>query len=175
MVGMSWRFLHPVRPGDSLETVWRLNRKRPVENPDVGLCFWQIDVANQNGTVVATGEVGRLVQRRRPTAEVAVDTEGSAATPGRSRRRRRRQSPADRERVAEVVESQPLPEPANADVPPPSRRRRRRRSNGNGQSSGGQAASERKEPEPEPAAPPPPPITVSEGGLRGVLRRLRGS
>ncbi len=173
MVGMSWRFLHPVRPGDSLQTVWRLNRKRPVENPDVGLCFWQIDVSNQNGTVVATGEFGRLVERRRPTAEVPSETEAAEAAPSRSRRRRRRQLPAERERVAELVESQPLPEPANADVPPPSRRRRRRRGNGNGQSSGGQSVSER--PEPEPAPPAPPPISVPEGGLRGVLRRLRGS
>ncbi len=183
MVGMTWRFLHPVRPGDSLQGSWRLNRKRPVENPALGLCFWQIDVLNQHGTVVATGEVGRLVRRRQAVAapapqeaEAAEDEEATAPT--RSRRRRRRSSP-DRERVAEVVESQPLPEPAPADVPAPSRRRRRRRGNGHGNGGGGQqTAAERTEPAPAPVVPsPPPPLPapLPSSRLRGVLRRLRGS
>src|SRR6266542_1909769 len=51
MVGMSWRFLHPVRPGDTIGSHWRLNRKRPVENPLWGLAVWQVDVENQRGEV----------------------------------------------------------------------------------------------------------------------------
>lgn len=187
MVGMTWRFLHPVRPGDSIQGSWRLNRKRPVENPAVGLCFWQIDVLNQQGTVVAIGEVGRLVRRRQALAapvqeETQAADEEAAPAATRSRRRRRRSS-SDKERVAEVVESQPLPEPAPADVPAPSRRRRRRRGNGHGNGGGGQQATgERAEPAPAPAlsSPPPPPpaplpAPLPSSRLRGVLRRLRGS
>ena len=36
LVGMTWRFLKPARAGDTLNTVWRLARKRPVENPMKG-------------------------------------------------------------------------------------------------------------------------------------------
>lgn len=184
MVGMTWRFQHPVRPGDSLHTVWRLSRKRPVENPSVGLCFWQVEVINQQNTLVALGEVGRLVSRRGPSEVSSDGAEPATATaPSRSRRRRGRRSSGDKDRVAEVVESQPLPEPANADVPPPARRRRRRRGNGggNGNGNGQPASGARTEPEPaRPASPAPPTAPTaaaapSASRLRGVLRRLRGT
>jgi len=171
MVGMSWRFLKPVRPGDSIQARWRLNRKRAVENPSLGLVFWQVDVVNQDGHVVATGEVGRLVQRR----EVAV----AAAEPEKAGRRRRRRRAGAVEKVAEAEEGKPPPEPATADVPTPSRRRRRRRGNG-GAANG---ASETR-PGPDAAAPAAEPIepiaaaaaaaSATGIGLRGVLRRLRG-
>ncbi|HEX6547288.1 MAG TPA: MaoC family dehydratase [Candidatus Dormibacteraeota bacterium] len=176
MVGMTWRYLKPVRPGDSLRARFRLNRKRAVENPRFGLAFWQIDVLNQDDEVVATGEVGRLINR---CAQASPDGAAAPAASG-TRRRRRRRSAAERtaEAAVEAVESAPLPEPAPADVPSPSRRRRRRRGgsgNGNGR---------RSEPA-EPAPAEPAPVTgaasavsapaAPEGGLRGVLRRLRGS
>jgi acyl dehydratase len=166
MVGMTWRFLRPVRPGDSIRARFRLNRKRGVENPGLGLAFWQIDVLNQADDVVATGEVGRLVQRR----EVASDDGATPAAPARRRRRRSRSSPG--EHVAEAVEeirAAPVPEPAPADTPSPARRRRRRRGNG---------GSARR---PEGEAAPSEPATVAgaapaaDRGLRGVLRRLRGT
>ncbi|MGH7883875.1 MAG: MaoC family dehydratase, partial [Candidatus Dormibacteraceae bacterium] len=43
LVGTTWRFLQTVRVGDTLHTRWRLNRKRPVENPIWGLAVWQIE------------------------------------------------------------------------------------------------------------------------------------
>lgn len=189
MVGMSWRFLKPVRPGDSLSTKWRLNRKRAVENPDVGLVFWQIEVLNQRGEVVALGEVGRLVQRRSATAGAghsvvtapAAETSDAVAPETPARRRRRRGGRgggggAEREPRPVIAE---LPEPAPADTPSPSRRRRRRRG-GNG--NGGAA------PSPTETAPPPPPVELGApvpsaparsapdagGGIRSVFRRLRG-
>ena len=204
MVGMTWRFLKPVRPGDSLHTTWRLNRKRAVENPQVGLVFWQIDVFNQRGEVVASGEVGRLVQRHTAesggggggrvgrvgagvaaAAEVAADgpgAEGEAASEPASRRRRRRGGrgggggggAGGAEREARTAIAE-LPEPAPADTPSPSRRRRRRRgSNGTG---GGRAA---QAPSATEVTPPPPPVEVPPGGTAdsGVTgdagRGLRG-
>jgi acyl dehydratase len=200
MVGMTWRFLKPVRPGDSLHTTWRLNRKRAVENPTLGLVFWQIEVFSQRGEVVAMGEVGRLVQRRTASSPAPVDSPTPAVAAGvgtvaaevdgngeaASRRRRRRggrgsgSSGAGSEREARPVIAE-LPEPAPADAPSPSRRRRRRGGRG-GNGSGASGAP----PSPTESAPPPAPVPLSpaprvdagaaagEKGLRGVFRRLRG-
>ncbi|HEX6350695.1 MAG TPA: MaoC/PaaZ C-terminal domain-containing protein [Candidatus Dormibacteraeota bacterium] len=163
MVGMSWKFLKPVRPGDTVQTRWRLFRKRSVENPAWGLAFWHIDVLDAEGERLAEGEVSRLVQRRSPGASAPV----SAEAPARPRRRRRRGGSADR--VTEVVESAPMPEPAPADAPPPSRRRRRRGGSRNG-SAPRQETVVASSPEP-----PPAPAAAKPSGLGGVLRRLRGS
>ena len=178
MVGMSWKFLKPVRPGDTIQTRWRLFRKRTVENPAWGLAFWHVEVLDQDGQPVAEGEVSRLVARR---GQPAVPGAPPVEAPAR-RRRRRRGGSADR--VSEVVESAPLPEPAPADAPPPSRRRRRRGGGGNG----GRNGSPRPESAPESASPPapePPPVSTfanpappageKRSGLGGVFRRLRGS
>jgi len=94
MVGMTWRFLRPVRPGDTIGARWRLNRKRPVDNPQWGLAVWQIEVENQRGETVATCEITRLVSRREQPAE--------PARPGKNRRRRRRAA-------AETVANHELP------------------------------------------------------------------
>jgi 3-hydroxybutyryl-CoA dehydratase len=82
MVGMTWRFVRPVRPGDTIRARWRLNRKRPVDNPRWGLAVWQIEVENQRSETVAAAEMTRLVSRREQPAE--------PARPGKNRRRRRR-------------------------------------------------------------------------------------
>jgi 3-hydroxybutyryl-CoA dehydratase len=116
MVGMSWKFLMPVQPGDTLGSLWRLSRKRNVENPRWGLAVWQVDVQNQRGELVASGEVARLITKREQPAERT----------SRSRRRRRKGAPAG-QAAADVVMAEPVPEPAPADLPPPSARRRRRR------------------------------------------------
>lgn len=181
MVGMSWKFLKPVRPGDTIQTRWRLFRKRGVENPAWGLAFWHVEVLDQDGQLVAEGEVSRLVARRARTAPGAAPVEAPAR-----RRRRRRGGSADR--VSEVVESAPLPEPepAPADAPTPSRRRRRRGGGGNGGRNGSPRPESASEPAAAPAsAPEPPPVSTfanpapasaeKRSGLGGVFRRLRGS
>jgi acyl dehydratase len=183
MVGMTWRFLKPVRPGDSPYTTWRLNRKRAVENPEVGLVFWQIDVFNQRGEVVATGEVGRLVQRRAVGAPAAAAprvgtgvapvrsavaasvVDEAAAEPAARRRRRRGGRGAGggaggaggaggREAAPAIAD---VPEPAPADPPAPSRRRRRRRSS-NGTGGAGAGVGSGTAPSSTEAAPPAPPV-----------------
>src|SRR5215472_440104 len=96
LVGMTWRFLRPVRPGDTIRSVWRLNRKRPVENPRWGLAVWQVEVENQRGELVAVADVTRLISRREQPAD--------AVRQGKSSRRRRRRG------VPEIA--------AGADMPP---------------------------------------------------------
>ncbi|MDQ6771681.1 MAG: MaoC family dehydratase, partial [Candidatus Dormibacteraeota bacterium] len=68
LVGLTWRFRHPVRPGDTLRTRWRLNRKRDSSHQRWGLATWQVEVENQHAVIVAVGEVQRLVERRLPAA-----------------------------------------------------------------------------------------------------------
>src|SRR5215472_462225 len=153
LVGMTWRFLRPVRPGDTIHSRWRLNRKRPVDNPRWGLAVWQVEVENQRGEVVAVADVTRLVNRREQPAE--------ALRQGKpSRRRRRRGVPeitpgADlppkptpgplREPVvrpaAEWRSPQPQPEPVPPAQEPPAEGTSRRRRRG---------SDRRAEPAPEP-------------------------
>jgi acyl dehydratase len=153
MVGMSWKFLAPVQPGDTLGSRWRLSRKRNVENPRWGLAVWQVEVENQRGELVASGEVARLIAKRE---------QQPAEKTGRSRRRRRKGAPAG-QAAADVVMTEPVPEPAPADLPPPSARRRRRR--------GASEPAEPREPAAaageQPAAPPPldsPAVATAEPG-----------
>lgn len=117
MVGMSWKFLLPVQPGDTISSRWRLSRKRNVENPNWGLAVWQVEVENQRGEIVASAEVARLVARREQPAEASRS----------SRRRRRRKGAPAGQAAADVVLQEPVPEPAPADLPLPTARRRRRR------------------------------------------------
>jgi len=176
MVGWSWRFKAPVRPGDSIRSRWRLNRKRDVEDARWGLVTWQVEVENQSGELVALGEVVRLVARRDAAEGTEEPDGGEGARSGRRRRRRRgggnggpppetvaAQLATEGAAAPDAVEVSPIvqreaadlagvPTPAEPDSPP-SRRRRRRRGNSNG-GGGGQA------PESPPESPPAPP----EGG-----------
>lgn len=121
MVGMTWRFLRPLKVGDTMQTRWRLTRKRSVENPRWGLAVWRVDVTDQRGEVVAEGDVMRLVAR--------AEIEKKDAAPARRRRRRRGSgSSVDPQAIAETQAA--LPAPAPADTPPPAKRRRRRRPSG---------------------------------------------
>jgi 3-hydroxybutyryl-CoA dehydratase len=180
MVGMSWKFLVPVQPGDTLGSRWRLSRKRNVENPRWGLAVWQVDVENQRGELVASGEVARLITKREQPAEAV----------SRSRRRRRKGAPAG-QAAADVVMAEPVPEPAPADVPSPSARRRRRRGRGEqapetveareGAEAGeGADAGERADAETPPEAVPtpaaePPGVPASEPTTPSKRRRRRRS
>jgi acyl dehydratase len=123
MVGMTWRFLLPVRPGESIRARWRLARKRSVENPNWGLTVWQVHILNAAGQEVAEGEVARLVARREDQR-----ADEAAPAPGR-RRRRGRRLPADAAAMAEPMDLEAAPaEVAElAPVVAPSRRRRGRR------------------------------------------------
>jgi acyl dehydratase len=113
LVGMTWRYLHPVRLGDTVRAHWRLGRKRQVDNPSWGLAVWQVEVTNQDSTVVASGEIARLVERR-PEPEISLEPEPAPAPqPERppARRRRRRSSRGPRPAVKEGGQGSPPPTP----------------------------------------------------------------
>ncbi|HEX6488619.1 MAG TPA: MaoC/PaaZ C-terminal domain-containing protein [Candidatus Dormibacteraeota bacterium] len=182
LVGMTWKFVKPVRVGESVAARWRLNRKRDVENPQWGLASWQVDVIGPDGEVRASAEVSRLVARRTAAAE-------AEAAP-RSRRRRGRRSSGSAAAPTPAV-TQEVPEPAPADVPAPARRRRRRRSGGgngggtggagNGNHGGDAAAAPEPEPAPAPISTPAHQPAAAEtagaepegAGIGRVIRRIR--
>ena len=153
LVGTTWRFLRPVRAGDTIHARWRLARKRAVQNPAWGLAVWQVSIVDQRGETAAEGELARLVARREPPPAPS------------SRRRRRRRSGAA---TAVAQEQAPLPEPAPADVPAPSRRRRGRR--GGAAEGGGEPA-----PMPAPEAGPGSGPVVTSPPRRRRRRRSAGN
>ncbi|MBJ7602588.1 MAG: MaoC family dehydratase N-terminal domain-containing protein [Candidatus Dormibacteraeota bacterium] len=119
LVGTTWRFERPVRPGDTVRCHWRLNRKRAVEEPAWGLCGFAVEMENQRSEVVASGEVVRLLERRplmgtEPAPVVAGQPETEVARTGRRRRRRRSangDTPSQQPLVAaEVLAAQPSAE-----------------------------------------------------------------
>ncbi len=192
LVGTGWRFVRPVRLGETVHARWRLGRKRDVEDPRWGLAVWQVSLVNSHQEPAAEGEVTLLVQRR----------QAPQAAAGRRRRRRRGGQVAQ---VAQTVEAN-LPEPAPVDTPPPSRRRRRapsqqatepaaqpaaqepasspsptpsgrrRRRRRSGGGNGGQQASESAPQASSPAVPTAPAVTAADVNPIGrVLNRLRRS
>jgi acyl dehydratase len=117
LVGWNWRFEVPVRPGDSILSRWRLNRKRDVEDARLGLVTWQVEVENQRGELVAMAEVVRLVARRPETGlgELAEAGDGVAGDQARAgRRRRRRRGGGNGAPPPESDSAQPAQEPERA-------------------------------------------------------------
>lgn len=160
MVGTGWRFMRPVRAGDTIRAHYRLSRKRDVDEPRWGLAVWRIEITNQRQEIVAEGEVTVLVTKR-DVPHVSI------ASPASKRHRRGRRG---KDPVALPVEvpSAPsaeanLPEPAPADAPAPSRRRR--------------GAGVKSQPDPVaqvvPASVPPPEETPAPTSASARRRRRR--
>jgi len=62
----SWRFLAPVRPGDTVEAVTTIIELRPTSKGDRGVVVQRVDVNNHQGETVQSGELVTLVQVRAP-------------------------------------------------------------------------------------------------------------
>jgi acyl dehydratase len=61
-----WRFLAPVRIGDTIRVVNEIAELRETSKPDRGVMVQRIDVLNQDDAVVADGEFVLLLRRRSP-------------------------------------------------------------------------------------------------------------
>jgi acyl dehydratase len=59
-----WRFLAPVRFGDTIHVVTEIVALRDTKDTTVGLVTQGIEVRNQHGEVVQTGEFATLIARR---------------------------------------------------------------------------------------------------------------
>jgi acyl dehydratase len=60
----SWRFLAPVFMGDTIVTVNTVESSRETSNPKQGIVVQRVDIVNQRGETVQSGELVSLVSRR---------------------------------------------------------------------------------------------------------------
>lgn len=67
LLGVSWDFRAPVRPGDTVRAVIDVVEMRAVKHPDRGLLGIEIALEDQRGTVLQTG-TARLLMRRQQIA-----------------------------------------------------------------------------------------------------------
>jgi acyl dehydratase len=59
-----WRFLVPVRIGDTIRVVNEITELRETSKPDRGIMVQRVDVLNQDETVVQSGEFVTMLRRR---------------------------------------------------------------------------------------------------------------
>jgi acyl dehydratase len=64
LLDIAWKFMQPVRPGDTISAVVTVLDKRPTKQPDRGVVTLQLDVLNQRGEVAQIGTAKVLVRRR---------------------------------------------------------------------------------------------------------------
>jgi acyl dehydratase len=60
-----WRFVAPVRIGDTIHVVSEVTELRPTSQSDRGVMVQQVEVVNQDDTVVNEGELVLMIRRRR--------------------------------------------------------------------------------------------------------------
>ena len=60
----SWRFVAPVRIGDTIRVRSEVKELRPTSKPDRGLMVQRVEVVNQADEVVNDGELVLLLKRR---------------------------------------------------------------------------------------------------------------
>ena len=59
-----WRFLLPVRIGDTIRVVTEITELQETSKPDRGIMAQRVDVLNQEDAVVQSGEFVSMLQRR---------------------------------------------------------------------------------------------------------------
>lgn len=64
LVGVTWRFLAPILPGDELSARLEVKSRRPTSRPDRGLVTLAVAMVNQRGETVQEGEWVELVLAR---------------------------------------------------------------------------------------------------------------
>jgi acyl dehydratase len=64
LLEIGWKFVRPVRPGDTISAVFTVLVKRPTSKPDRGVVTLQIEVLNQHGEIAQTGTAKTLIRRK---------------------------------------------------------------------------------------------------------------
>jgi acyl dehydratase len=64
LLDIAWKFMKPVRPGDTISAVVSVMDKRLTRKPDRGVVTLQLDVLNQRGEVAQVGTAKVLVRRK---------------------------------------------------------------------------------------------------------------
>jgi acyl dehydratase len=60
----SWKFLAAVRAGDTVDAVTTIDELRPSSKGGQGIVVQRVDVRNQDGEVVQSGELVTLMRAR---------------------------------------------------------------------------------------------------------------
>ena len=63
-MGISCRFTHPVRVGDTIRVIAEIIQARPTRKPDRGIVKFHFNVVNQDGTTVCDAEYTHMVRTR---------------------------------------------------------------------------------------------------------------
>ena len=63
-LGLTWKFVSPIKLGDTIHAVVRIASKRETSKPDRGIMIQAIQVLNQRGEVVQEGEFTSMLKRR---------------------------------------------------------------------------------------------------------------
>jgi acyl dehydratase len=63
LLEIGWKFVKPVRPGDTISAVFTVLDKRETRAPDRGVVTLRIEVFNQRGEVAQTGTAKTLIRR----------------------------------------------------------------------------------------------------------------
>jgi acyl dehydratase len=63
-LGMNWRYTGAIRAGDTIHVVITTKEARPTSKPGRGVLIRQLDIVNQRGEVVQTGDWSVMVLTR---------------------------------------------------------------------------------------------------------------
>ena len=66
LLGLTWTFAAPVKIGDTIHARVTLASKRPTKDAARGVVVLRLDVLNQQGRNVQTGEMTLMMKRRQP-------------------------------------------------------------------------------------------------------------
>jgi acyl dehydratase len=70
LLGVTWDFKAPMRPGDTIRALITVTGKRPVKNPSLGLIELAIELPNQRDEILQSGSARLLMRKTRPPAAI---------------------------------------------------------------------------------------------------------
>jgi acyl dehydratase len=68
LLGVTWEFRAPTRPGDTIHAQIEVTAKRDVKKPEHGLVELSIKLVNQAGVTAQSGGARLLMRRSRPAS-----------------------------------------------------------------------------------------------------------
>lgn len=75
LLGIDWKFVAPIRPGDRLRLKLRVSAQRELPGRDRGVVTFAAELTNQTATLVQRGEIVELIRTR------AADPAGAETRP----------------------------------------------------------------------------------------------
>jgi acyl dehydratase len=70
LLGVTWDFKAPMRPGGTIRALIAVTAKRPVTNPSLGLIELAIELTSQTGEILQSGSARLLLRKTRPPTAI---------------------------------------------------------------------------------------------------------